>query len=84
MNAPDAIAGAFNARAERPHGIGGVQNILAFQQAADGSFADGKRAQNQGAVGDRFVARNAGPALDGAARRAVKALNSAGFTRRYP
>jgi hypothetical protein len=43
-----------------------VQNILAFQQATDGRFADGKRAQDQGAVGDRFVARNASPALDGA------------------
>ena len=67
MNVPDTIAGAFNARAERPHGIGSVQNIFAFQQAADGSFADGKRSQDQGAMGDRFVTRNAGPALDGAA-----------------
>jgi hypothetical protein len=67
MNAPDAIAGAFNTRAKRSHGIGGVQNIFTFQQAADGGFADGKRAQDQRAVGDGFIARNAGPALDGAA-----------------
>jgi hypothetical protein len=66
MNVPGTIAGAFNARTERPHGIGSVQNIFAFQQATDGSFADGKRAQDQGAVRDRFVPRNAGPPLDGA------------------
>ena len=34
MNAPDMIAGPFDAGAKRPHGVGGMQYVLAFQQAA--------------------------------------------------
>jgi hypothetical protein len=53
--------------AKRPHRVGGMQDILAFQQAIDGGFANRKGPQNERAVRNRFVARHAGAALYGAA-----------------
>ena len=43
--------------AQRAHGGGGAQHVLAFQQAGDLGGADGQRAEHQGAVADRLVAR---------------------------
>jgi hypothetical protein len=41
-----------------------MQDVFAFQQPGDGGLADGQRPEDQGAMGDRFIARNAGSALD--------------------
>jgi hypothetical protein len=49
--------------AKRPHRVDGMQDILAFQQAPDGSFADRKGPQNERSVRNRFVAWHAGTAL---------------------
>ena len=67
VDTPGLIAGPLHARAERTHGIGGVQDVLAFQQPADGGFADRQGAQNQSAVRDRLVAGHPDASLDRAA-----------------
>jgi len=53
--------------AKRPHRVGGMQDILAFQKAADGRFADRQGPQYESAMRNRFVAGHAGTALHGAA-----------------
>jgi hypothetical protein len=67
MNAPAIITGTLHTRAQRTHGVGGMQDILTFQQPRDGGFADRKGSQDQGPVGDRFIAWYADTALHGAA-----------------
>src|SRR5262249_51959016 len=67
MNAPSAVARALHPRAEGPHGVGGMQDVLALQKTADSGFADRKGPEDQGAVRYRLIARHAGAALQGAA-----------------
>jgi hypothetical protein len=52
--------------AKRPHRVGGMQDIFAFQKATDGSIADCQGPQNESAMRNRFVAGHAGAALHGA------------------
>ena len=66
VNAPGALAGPLDGRAQRPHGLGGVDHVLAFQQPGDAGLADRERAEDQGAVRDRLVAGHAHAALEGA------------------
>jgi hypothetical protein len=66
VDAPDAVAAAFQPGTERAHHVGGVQHVLAFQEAFDRGLAHRQRPQDEGAVRDRLVARHAGAALQGA------------------
>jgi hypothetical protein len=66
-NAPGLLAGPLQMSAKRPHRVGGMQDILAFQKAADGRFADRQGPQYESAMRNRFVAGHAGTALHGAA-----------------
>jgi hypothetical protein len=43
-----------------------MQDVLTRQEAADRGFADRQRPQDQGAVGNRFIARYTGTTLQGA------------------
>src|SRR6185312_2709725 len=63
---PRKISRPLDLGAECPHGFGGIQHVLALQQAGHPGLADRKRTQDQGAVRDRLVAGDA----DGAAQRA--------------
>ena len=63
VNAPNALSRPFQPGAERAHGIGGMDDVLAFQQAADRAFADRQSRKDQGAVRDRLVAGYADAAL---------------------
>ena len=44
-------------RAQSPHGGGGAQHVLAFQQAGDAGLPNRQRAEHQSAMADGFVAR---------------------------
>src|SRR5208283_5059480 len=48
--------GPLDLRAERPQCLGGIEDILAFEQAADRRLADRERADDQGPMRDRFIA----------------------------
>ena len=41
---------ALDPHAQRAHRLGGVEHVLALEQAADPGLADRERAQDQGAV----------------------------------
>ena len=62
MHRPCAFTVARHLGPEGAHRLGGVQHILAFQQAGDARFAHGHRAEDQRAVADRLVPRHFGPA----------------------
>ena len=47
--------------AKRRAGGGGAQNVVAFEQALDFGLADAEKAENQGAVRNRLVARRLAP-----------------------
>src|SRR5262245_4858154 len=66
VNAPSAFAGALDRGAQRPHGLCGVDDVLALEQPGDARLADRERAEDQGAVRDRFVTGHAHAALEGA------------------
>ncbi len=44
MDPPQAVSAALQPSAERAHGLGGMQHVLAFQQARDRALADRQRA----------------------------------------
>ena len=46
-DAPGALAGALDRGAERRHGVGGVEGVLALQQPADAGLADRQRPEDQ-------------------------------------
>ena len=64
---PGALAGALDRGAERLHGVGGADGVLAFEHPGNAGLAHGERAQDQGAERDRFVPGHAHAALEGAA-----------------
>src|SRR5215472_14456948 len=64
VDAPRPFAGAFEVGAERTHGVGGVEHVLAFEQPGDAGLADRERAEDHRSVRDRFVARDARAALE--------------------
>ena len=64
VDAPGALAGPLDRGAQRPHGLGGVDHVLAFEQPGDAGLADRERAEDQGAVRDRLVAGHAHAALE--------------------
>ena len=68
-NMPGAIVAPFDRGAERAHGVGGVEDVLAFEQTGDCRLTNRERAEDERAVGDRFVARHA----DGAHKRRAAA-----------
>ena len=57
-DAPAALAEAMGAAAERPHGRGGADHVLAFQQVLDLRLAQRQAADDQRPVRDRLVARH--------------------------
>ena len=59
VDQPLPLAGALDAGAKRPQGLRRVEDVLAFEQAADAGRADRERAKNKRANRDRFVARHA-------------------------
>ena len=59
VHRPGDIAGPFDLRAQRPHRLGGVEYVLALEQAGDPCFPDRQRAKNQRAVRNRLVAGHA-------------------------
>jgi hypothetical protein len=69
--APNTVGAARHTSTERAHGSRGAQHILALQQARDVRASDGKAAQDEGAMRDRFVAGNAAPSAQraGGSRR---------------
>ena len=68
VHRPGEIAGSLHPGAQRPHRLGGVEHVLAFEQPRYPGFADRQRAQNQGTVRNRLVAGNADLPGEGAAR----------------
>ena len=79
-NAPGALTGPLDRRAQRPHGLGGVEHVLAFQQPGNARLADRERPEDQGAVRDRLVAGHAHAAFE----RRPRGARSAGMERRDP
>jgi hypothetical protein len=65
--APGLISGSLDPRAKRAHDVGGVQDVLAFQQTCDGTFTDCQGTKNERAVRNRLVAGYPDPSLDRAA-----------------
>ena len=65
LDAPDAAVGAGDGRAEGAHRLGGGEHVLALEQALDRGLADGERAEHEGAVRDRLVARRPDMAVEG-------------------
>jgi hypothetical protein len=63
MNAPSAVARTLHPRPERPHGVGGMEDVLALQKTADSGLANRQGPEDQGAVRYRFIAWHAGTAL---------------------
>jgi hypothetical protein len=64
VDAPRPFASAFDLGAERAHGIGGVEHVLAFEQPRDAGLSDRERAEDQRPMRDRFVAGDAGGAFE--------------------
>ncbi len=56
---PGPLAGALDERAERLHGVGGADGVLALQHAGDAGFAHRQRAEDQRAQRNRLVAGHA-------------------------
>src|SRR5262249_47927078 len=50
--------GALDSSAERSHGVGRAEGVLALQHSGNVGLADGKRAQNQRTQRNRLVARH--------------------------
>ena len=74
IDLPRELAGPFDPRAQRLHRFGGIEDVLALEQAGNAGFADRKCAQDQRPVRDRLVAGDAdfagqGPAGAGFQRR---------------
>jgi hypothetical protein len=59
MDTPRTLTGPFDRGAEGPHDLPGIDHILALEEPGNAGFADRERAKDQGAVGDRLVARDA-------------------------
>ena len=57
LDAPAAVRAALDRGAQRAHGRGGAQHVVALEQAVDLGVAVGQRAEDQRAVRDRLVAR---------------------------
>ena len=55
-------------RTERRQRLGGVEHVLGLEQAGDARHARRQRAEHQGAVRDRLVARDADAPVEGAGR----------------
>ena len=53
---PLAIAQALDLRPQSAAGGGGAQHIIAFQQPLNGGHALGEQAEDDGAMGDGFIA----------------------------
>src|SRR5262245_17394337 len=66
VNAPCACGHALDLGAQRAHRLAGVDHVLAFEQPGYAGFPDRERAEDEGAVRDRFVAGRARAALEGA------------------
>jgi hypothetical protein len=66
VNAPRAFRHAFDRGAQRAHRLAGVEHVFAFEQPGYAGFPDRERAEDEGAVRDRFVAGHARAALEGA------------------
>ena len=58
------VAGALDRGAERPHGLAGVDHVLAFEQAVIRVSPTASAPEDQRAVRDRLVARHAHAALE--------------------
>src|SRR5262249_29627965 len=100
VNAPCAFAGALDRGAQRPHGLGGVDHVLAPEQPGNARLADRGRAAAQSAARDRLGTAHA-PAAFESARAArgewgwggmvhganlgrMKGLSSMGPAKRHP
>jgi hypothetical protein len=59
VDGPGEIAGAFHLRAQRLHGLGGIEDVFALQEARNPGLSDRQRAQNQGTVRNRLVTGDA-------------------------
>jgi hypothetical protein len=66
VHAPRAFGHASDRGAQRAHRLGGVEHVFAFEQPGYAGFPDRERAEDEGAVRDRFVAGHARAALEGA------------------
>ena len=56
---PGKLTGPLHPGAQRPHRFGGIEHVLALEQAGNPGFADRQRAEDQGTVRNRLVAGNA-------------------------
>src|SRR3954468_20737956 len=66
VNAPGALTYPLDGRPQRPHGLGGVDHVLAFQQAGNVRLPDRQRPKDKGTVRDRLVSGHAQAAFEGA------------------
>src|ERR1700716_1921899 len=64
---PGKRAGTLDLGAQRLHRFGGIKDVFALKQARNPGFADRKRTQDEGPVGNRLVAGNADFTGQGAA-----------------
>src|SRR5262249_3994702 len=65
-NPPLAGAASFDLSAKRLDRFRSVEHVLAFEQAADTGLADRKRPEDQRAMRNRLVTKDAHAALEGA------------------
>jgi hypothetical protein len=59
VDAPFSLTEPVDPGAQRFYGLAGVEYVVTLQQSADSGFADGKSAEDQSPMRDRFVARHA-------------------------
>ena len=64
VHPPRSLPSALDGGAELPHGAAGIEHVLAFERPGSG-LADGQRPQDQRAVRDGLVARDARTAAEG-------------------
>lgn len=66
---PQPVVAPINLCAHGFHGMRGVQDVFALQQAMDDGLANRKTAQNRGAMRNGFISGDAGGAFPGGRRR---------------
>ena len=78
LDFPD-IAALFGGRAESGDGSGRIDHVLCFEKATNTSGASRQRPENQGPVGNRFIAGEPNTAAQGRRAHHGKGLRSRGF-----
>ena len=80
-NPPLAGPETLDDRAERLARLAGPEHVVALEQPLDLRFAAGQEAKQEGAMGDRFVARRPDPALERSRAHGAEGRRRAGMRR---